>query len=95
MDIESLYIEPGSPWQNGFAESFFSRFRDEFLATEKFQSLALARRLTRQWQTDYNQNRPLSSLGYVTPAEFATRCTAAAPAPASPQPTFQQHSELT
>ncbi len=95
LGIESLYIEPGSPWQNGYAESFFSRFRDEFLATEEFETPSAARRLTNQWQTDYNQNRPHSSLGYVTPAEFATRCAASAPASATPLPPLQHHSELT
>jgi transposase InsO family protein len=89
LSIETLYIEPGSPWENGFAESFHSRLRDEFLATEVFESLAAARKLTTTWKDDYNHYRPHSSLGYVTPAEFAARCTASAPmlASATPQPT--------
>ena len=79
LNIEALYIEPGSPWENGYAESFHSRVRDEFLATEEFESLAAARRLTTAWKEDYNHHRPHSSLGYVAPAEFAARCTASAP----------------
>jgi transposase InsO family protein len=92
VDVETLYIEPGSPWQNGYAESFHSRLRDEFLALEVFESLSAAKRLTRQWQEDYNHRRPHSSLGYVTPIEFAARCAASAPASATPQPALQQHS---
>ena len=73
LSIETLYIEPGSPWENGFAESFHSRLRDEFLATEVFESLAAARKLTMAWKEDYNHYRPHSSLGYVAPVEFAAR----------------------
>merc|ERR1712032_923032 len=50
LEIEALYIQPGSPWENGYAESFHSRLRDEFLAMEEFESLSVARRLTIQWQ---------------------------------------------
>jgi transposase InsO family protein len=92
VDVETLYIEPGSPWENGYAESFHSRLRDEFLALEVFESLSAAKRLTGQWRDDYNHRRPHSSLGYVTPIEFAARCAASAPASATPQPTLQQHS---
>lgn len=73
VDVEALYIEPGSPWENGYAESFHSRVRDEFLALEVFESLSAAKRLTRMWRDDYNENRPHSSLGYMPPAEFAAR----------------------
>ena len=73
LSIEALYIEPGSPWENGYAESFFSRFRDEFLAIEEFESLSAARRLTRFWKDDYNHHRPHSSLNYMTPSEFAAK----------------------
>ncbi len=79
LGVETLYVEPGSPWENGYAESFHSRFRDEFLATEEFESLATARKLTTAWKEDYNHYRPHSSLGYVAPVEFAARCTASAP----------------
>jgi transposase InsO family protein len=74
LEVTTLYIEPGAPWENGFAESFHSRLRDEFLALEQFESLAAARKLTQAWKEDYNHYRPHSSLGYVTPAEFAARC---------------------
>src|SRR5690606_13532332 len=46
VGVETLYVEPGSPWQNGYAESFHSRFRDEFLAMEEFENVAAARKLT-------------------------------------------------
>jgi len=92
VDVETLYIEPGSPWENGYAESFHSRLRDEFLALEVFESLSAAARLTGQWKDDYNHHRPHSSLGYVTPIEFAARCAPSAPASATPQPALQQHS---
>ncbi len=89
VEVEALYIEPGSPWENGYAESFNSRFRDEFLAVEEFESLAAARQLSTAWKDDYNHYRPHSSLGYQTPAEFAARCTASATelSSATPQPT--------
>jgi transposase InsO family protein len=89
IGVETLYVEPGSPWQNGYAESFHSRFRDEFLGVEQFESLAAARGLTALWRDDYNHRRPHGSLGYVAPALFAARCTASATelASATPQPT--------
>jgi transposase InsO family protein len=79
VEVETLYIEPGSPWENGYAESFHSRLRDEFLALEVFESLAAARKLTAAWREDYNHYRPHGSLGYIAPAVFAARCTASAP----------------
>ena len=69
--VETLYIEPGAPWQNGYAESFHSRVRDEFMAGELFADLEEARVLADRWKNDYNHRRPHSSLGYVTPATFA------------------------
>ena len=91
VEVETLYVEPGSPWENGFAESFHSRLRDEFLALEVFESLVAARKLTQAWKDDYNNHRPHSSLGYVTPAEFAARCAASVRA----TPSLQQHSGTT
>lgn len=88
VDVETLYVEPGSPWQNGYAESFYSRMRDEFLAIEVFDNLAAARQMTRAWKEDYNHHRPHSSLGYVPPAEFAARCAVSVRA----TPSLQQHS---
>lgn len=73
VGVEALYVSPGSPWENGYAESFHSRLRDEFLAMEEFESLAAAWKLTRQWQDDYNRHRPHSSLGYTTPADYAAQ----------------------
>lgn len=95
VGVQTLYIAPGSPWENGYAESFNSRLRDEFLAMEWFESCNVARRRTAAWREDYNHHRPHSSLGYVTPSEFAAGCVASTPrlASATPQPTsaFQQH----
>lgn len=90
LNIETLYIEPGSPWQNGYAESFHSRFRDEFLAIEEFETLDAARRLTQAWKEDYNGFRPHSSLAYRTPSAFAAACVASAPA----APALQQHTPV-
>jgi transposase InsO family protein len=58
-----LYIAPGAPWKNGFAESFHGRLRDEILALEVFESLVAARTQTAAWRDDYNHYRPQSSLG--------------------------------
>jgi len=67
----TLYIEPGSPWQNGFVESFHGRLRDELLDREAFGSLAEAKLVVEDWRRAYNEQRPHSSLGYQTPAAFA------------------------
>jgi transposase InsO family protein len=72
--LETLYIEPGAPWENGYAESFNSKVRDELLNAEEFGSLLEARVLGKQWKHDYNHVRPHSSLGYRTPAEFGEMC---------------------
>jgi len=69
--VTSLYVEPGAPWENGYAESFHSRLRDEFLNLHQFADLREARMLTAAWREDYNHCRPHSSLGYQTPAAFA------------------------
>lgn len=71
IGIEALYIEPGSPWQNGYAESFNSRLRDEFLEMNYFNNLNEARALARQWKEHYNTRRPQAALGKMTPQEFA------------------------
>lgn len=68
---KAAYIEPGSPWQNPFIESFNGRFRDECLNREVFASLAEARAVAEAWRLHYNLERPHSSLGYRTPAEAA------------------------
>jgi putative transposase len=95
IGVQTLYIEPGAPWENGYAESFHSRFRDEFLAREEFENVAAARTLTTAWKEDYNHRRPHSSLGYLTPSEFAARGAASATAPATPAPPLQQPSGVT
>ena len=65
------YIEPGKPVQNAFIESFNSRLRDECLNEHLFDSLAEARQIIEAWRLDYNHARPHSSLGTLTPSEFA------------------------
>jgi len=70
----SLYVAPGSPWQNGYAESFHSKLRDEFLDREEFEDESQARALGALWKEEYNTVRPHSSLGYMTPSEFAATC---------------------
>jgi putative transposase len=67
---QTAYIEPGSPWQNGFRESFHGRFRDEFVAGTLFRSVPEARLLSDAFRRDHNQERPHQSLEYLTPAEF-------------------------
>ena len=65
------YIEPGSPWENPFVESFTSRFRDELLSVEAFASLREAKLVSEDWRIVYNTLRPHSSLGWKTPAAYA------------------------
>lgn len=75
-EVQTLYIAPGSPWQNGYAESFNSRLRDELLSQESFADLKEAQSLAGWWRNEYNHRRPHSSLGYATPAEFAASLAA-------------------
>jgi len=72
--VETLYIEPGSPWENGYAESFNGKLRDEVLNRELFYSVKEAEVIVEDWRLDYNNHRPHSSLGYMTPAAYATSC---------------------
>lgn len=67
------YIDPGSPWQNPWVESYGSRMRDELLALEQFDSLVEAQVLVADWREEYNTYRPHSALGMLTPVEFATQ----------------------
>ena len=83
VGVSTLSIEPGSPWENGFAENFHSRFRDECLAQEIFDGLDDARAITAASQEDYNHRRPQGSLGFQTTAGFAAACAASASAKAS------------
>jgi len=71
--IKVIYITPGSPWENGHIESFHDKFRDECLNRELFGSLAEAKIIIESWRGEYNTERPHSSLGDQTPAEFADR----------------------
>lgn len=71
LGVKTLYIEPGSPWENGYNESFNGRFRDEFLKAEVLYSLKEAEVLSAQWRHLYNHIRPHSSLGYKPPAPLA------------------------
>ena len=84
--LEMLYIAPASPWENGYAESFFSRLRDELLNCEEFANLAEARWHARRRLQEHNEERPHSSLNYQTPSAFAAGCAAAS---ASAAPTLQ------
>jgi putative transposase len=71
---KTLFIEPGSPWENAYSETFNSRLRDEILDREVFETLKEAKVLLEGHRLDYNHRRPHSSLGYRTPAEFAAAC---------------------
>ena len=79
--IKTIYIEPGSPWQNGFVESFHGRFRDECLNREQFWTLTEARVVIEDYRCQYNHHRPHSKLGYQSPKRFAAT-TQSAPSPA-------------
>lgn len=69
--LQMLYIAPASPWENGYAESFHGRLRDELLNAELFADVREAKHLAAAWRNEYNHRRPHSSLGYVPPAVFA------------------------
>ena len=66
--MKTLYIELGSPWENGYIESFNGKLRDELLNREIFTTLKEAEVLIEQWRREYNHIRPHSSLGYQPPA---------------------------
>ena len=69
--VNTLYINKGSPWKNGYVESFNGKLRDELLNRELFLSLAEARYVLDEWRLDYNHRRPHSALGWQTPAAYA------------------------
>jgi len=71
LEVKPLFIEPGSPWENGYIESFNGKMRDELLAREIFYSLKEAQVLIEMWRKQYNTARPHSALGYRTPAPAA------------------------
>ena len=76
LGVQTLFIEPGSPWENGYIESFNGKMRDELLNREIFTTLEEARILIAQWKTEYNQVRPHSSRGYRAPAPEAKMVSA-------------------
>ncbi|MCD4782604.1 MAG: transposase [Candidatus Eremiobacteraeota bacterium] len=69
-----MFIEPGSPWENGYIESFNGKLRDECLNGELFLSRTEAKYVVERWRQDYNHHRPHSRLGWQTPASFAASC---------------------
>jgi putative transposase len=81
LGVKTLYIEPGSPWENGYNESFNGKFRDELLNGEIFDTLLEARVLVENWRREYNEIRPHSSLGYRPPAPVTILTSAPGSAP--------------
>ena len=77
VGVKTLFIEPGSPWENGYCESFNGKLRDELLAREVFYTLRETKVLIERWRRHYNTKRPHSSLGYRPPAPEAVMATAA------------------
>jgi len=75
-NVKTLYIEPGSPWENGYIESFNGKLRDEFLNLEIFDTLFEAKVLAERWRREYNTFRPHSSLNYRPPSPEAILCPA-------------------
>ena len=71
LGVKTLFIDPGSPWENGYIESFNGKLRDELLNREIFTALEEAKVLIEQWRREYNQVRPHSALGYRPPAPEA------------------------
>ena len=90
-DMKTLFIAKGSPWENGYVESFNGKLRDELLNGELFLSLEEARWLIDRWRADYNHRRPHSALDYQTPAAYAAGCIL----PASATPSPPEHSRFT
>jgi putative transposase len=86
MDVKTLFVEPGSPWENGYIESFNAHLRDECLDREIFVGIEELRYVVDRWRMDYNHYRPHSSIGYMTPAAYAASCRASAPALQGPAP---------
>jgi putative transposase len=76
VHVGTLFVAPGSPWENAYIETFNGKLQDELLQGELFTSLTEARWLIERWRREYNEERPHSSLEYQTPARFAAACTA-------------------
>ena len=88
--VKTRFVAPGSPWENGYIESFNGKLRDECLNGELFLSRDEAQYVVDRWRMDYNHHRPHSRLGWQTPAEFSARCRdygrCVLPGSASPHP---------
>lgn len=91
--VKTIYITPGSPWENAHIESFHGKLRDELLNREIFGTLIEAKVVLEQWRCEYNEERPHSSLGNDTPAAFAARCPAPVGAPPLPTPDIVRNSD--
>lgn len=81
-ESNTRHIDPGSPWQNAYSESFNGKLRDELLSQELFATLAEARVLSERWRRHYNEDRPHSALDYLAPAAYAAMLHTPEPAPA-------------
>ena len=84
LEIKTLFIDPGSPWQNGYIESFHSRFREECLEREQLWTLSEARVVLEDWRREYNYVRPHKSLKLETPKHFALHAAGGAFGRATP-----------
>ena len=87
IGVKTLYIEPGSPWENGYCESFNDKLRDELLNGEIFYTMREAQILIGRWRDHYNTIRPHSSIGYLPPAPEAISPRPVSPTLRSGQPT--------
>jgi transposase InsO family protein len=87
LGVKTLFIAPGSPWENGYCESFNGKLRDELLNGEIFDTLEEAQVLIERWRRHYNEVRPHSSLGYVPPAPVAIAPSGSVVAPLLRTPT--------
>lgn len=90
-DVKTLFVAKGSPWENGYIESFNGKLRDELLNRELFLSPEEARFVIDRWRLDYNHYRIHSALNYQTPAAYAAGCVL----PASAMPSPPEHSRVT
>ncbi len=86
VEVKTLFIEPGSPWENGYIESFNGKMRDELLNLEIFDTMLEAKVLIERWRRQYNEVRPHSSLGYRPPAPEAIEPSSCLPAFATLKP---------
>ena len=95
VGVKTLYIEPGSPWENGYIESFNGKLQDELLKRELFYTLKEAKVLIERWRMKYNHVRPHSSLGYRPPAPEAVLAGAGSATLRRPQHTLETVDRLT